>query len=370
MKRAIFNIFTTILFIGVIASSFVFSVSAEDCSCTGTCCCGSDGSGGSSNTVVFPFESATALSEYDSLTPVEFTDEYKVRYRTASASEGFQHYIYTKGLYSYHPKNPEHHLTFIPYFGSEWDSYNKTNINYIQIKFGIVYMSDSFNPSDDYLILYKNGEVLDSGYSISYQLSDVKEFVVAGVNYGYYNSLTCDIMFDDVESFSKTDIIGFGIKQYLLNFHDTDNATFSASYQIGVNDLVVGKLTTSQYLDRISGEIGAINDSLLKISEQLDKGLTPEQIQKIESNNQTVVIRKEYEDKIEDEYQEVKDQIAENGFDINDVDYNTGYENAAMAFNDSGLKEFSDTVWNSAWIVTAVSLVIAFSIIRLSLYGV
>lgn len=363
MKRFTLQFITTILFLGVVISSLFVSVSAASVTPD------------INNIFTFPVTGQKVLSEYGVVTPSTLSDTFSVPYRTATAGEGFDYYIRTNGLFTYKvpPEGADRYsLTFIPDFGSSWSSFDKTKMNYIRFEFGVCVYGEY---SDiDFLSIFRNGVELSDSYTISYtESSSSIQLSIGGNTYGYYRRLICDIYFDDVSGFSPTDIIEFRIKQPLLPFYDPDTIPtkyVGVSYQIGVNSLSVGGLTPEQYLDRIDTGIGSINNTVIHISEALDKGLTPEQQQKLESNKQIVVVRKEYEDQIEDQYQEVLDKIDENGYDINNTDYEQAYNTASSAFSGSGVSSFSDVLWNNSWVITAFGLVMTFVIIKIAIFGV
>lgn len=363
MKRFTLQIITTLLFLGVVISSLSVSVSARSVSPD------------VNNIFTFPVTGAQLYNHYGAPSPSILSDTFSVPYRSATAGEGFDYYILTNGFFTFIPPTEDrdrYYLTFIPDFGSSWSTFDKTKMNYIKLEFGVCVYGDY---SDiNFLSIFRNGTELSDSYTISYTESTSSiQLDVAGNIFGYYKRLSCDIYFDDVSLFNPDDVIEFRIYQPLLPFYQsgvTPTVYTGVGYQIGVNSLSVGGLTPEQYLDRIDSGVGSINNTVIHISEALDKGLTPEQQQKLESNKQIVVVRKEYEDQIEDQYQEVLDKIDDNGYDLNNTDYEQAYNAASSVFSGSGISDFSDVIWNNQWVVSSFGLVMMFLIVKISLYGV
>lgn len=371
MKQRILHIITTIVTVVVVVTSLSLPAAASDVFVE-----------------YFPIDSATMVVNGDTINPydLEISDSRYITTGSVVVSGTYDQYLGARStsgiiILTYDETKANIYGINLDY-GDNWDKFDKSNINYIQLRFGIIvpqgWNTDSV--SDHFLTIARNGSSLAHRYTISTVFSSPISAVVGTSSFGYYREVICDVLFDDDLQFNQDDIITFGLPYCpIVPFVNSSTGNYVGMYyNNGFDNLAVGYVSTNQYLEQISVGIGEINDNidegneiLLDISDKLNEELTDDQQALVDEITGKIEESESKGDYVEDNINDLASIADENAYSFVPDELQTIIDdNIQPVLDDEGFALFTEELYENIWIMISIPLVLFFVLLRYVIYGV
>lgn len=375
MKQRILHIITTFVAVGLAVTSLFVPALAED--------------EAQLYVEYFPIDSATMVINGDSLNVKQLliSDTKIITYGSVQVASDYDQYIGAKdinGNLIYPIYNPDDINLYglILNYGDDWDRFDKSNVNYISLRFGIIVPSGWSVDSvpGQFFDITRNGISLADRYTLHTTFSNPIKAQVNGIGFGYYREVVCNVLFDNDLHFNSDDVIGFNLPACpIVPFYNESSGSYVGMYyNNGFDNLEVGYITTNQYLDKIVADIGKIqdtlddtNNTLLDISDKLNEELTDDQQDTINIITGKVDEAESKGEYVEDNINDLASVADENAYDFEADDLQTIVDdNIQPVLDDEGFALFTEELFGNIWVYTSIPLVLFFVFIRYVVYGV